>query len=172
MKGAGCYDGCEKRGYQYYWCNIGSTWDYCSRTSCQIRIPASFKDCSLEVANKRVWFEYLYYPGYWLAKGYENRIAAIWEPKNGVNGKELFCPEEGYGWFAHEAHDGSIYLESTRPGYENYFLRGYAKSKEGEEILDDIIDDDGNPNQNSKKWGNSHLCHSSGKFMQFCNPNF
>uniref|UniRef100_A0A8D3C088 Uncharacterized protein n=1 Tax=Scophthalmus maximus TaxID=52904 RepID=A0A8D3C088_SCOMX len=25
-----CYDGCEKRGYSYYWCNSRMGWDYCS----------------------------------------------------------------------------------------------------------------------------------------------
>ena len=25
-----CSDACESRGETYYWCNTGSTWDYCS----------------------------------------------------------------------------------------------------------------------------------------------
>ena len=25
-----CSDACESRGESYYWCNTGSTWDYCS----------------------------------------------------------------------------------------------------------------------------------------------
>lgn len=125
VKGVDCDDECETRGSNYYWCNIGSTWDYCSRTSCSIRIPDSYEDCTTEIKNKTLWFEYLYYPGYWLAKGYDNRLAAIWEPTNGIDGKELFCPDEGYGWYVHEGHDGNIFLESTRPGYENYFLKGF-----------------------------------------------
>ena len=141
VRGVDCHDECETRGYQYYWCNIGSTWDYCSRTSCPIRVPYSYQDCSAEMVHKTAWFEYLYYPDYWLAKGYENSMAALWKPKNGINGNELFCPEEGYGWFVHEAPDGSVYLESTRHEYKNYFLRGYAKSELGIEVHSHLDDD-------------------------------
>ena len=74
-----------------------------------------YNDCSAEMVNKIAWFEYLYYPGYWLAKGYENKLAAVWEPKHGINGKELYCPDEGYGWYIHGGKDGSVYLETRRP---------------------------------------------------------
>ena len=137
VKGAKCTDECQTRGYQYYWCHVGDNWDYCSRSSCQIKAPPSYKDCSASLVNKMAWFEYLYYPGYWLAKGYENKMAAVWKPENGIKGKELFCPDEGYGWMVHGANDGSVYLESTRPGYENYYLIGYGKSEEKSSEIDE-----------------------------------
>lgn len=133
IKGATCTDECETRGYRYYWCHVGQngeSWDYCSRTGCPIRVPPLYKDCSANLVNKKIWLEYLYYPGYWLAKGYENKMAAVWKPKNGLHGKELFCPDEGYAWHVHGGKDGSVFLESIRPDYEGYFLVGYGISEE------------------------------------------
>ena len=74
--------------------------------------------------NKTLSFEYLYYPGYWLAKGYKSKYAALWKPKNGIKGQDLYCPDEGYGWYVHGGKNESIYLETSRPGYEKYFLIG------------------------------------------------
>ena len=130
IKGSKCTDECETRGYRYYWCHVGQNgkdWEYCSRTGCPIRVPPLYQDCSARLVNKMIWLEYLYYPGYWLAKGYENEMAAVWKPKNGIDGKELFCPDEGYAWLVHGGKDGSVYLESKRPNYANYFFVGYGK---------------------------------------------
>ena len=126
VKGEICSDECETRKNKYYWCNVGKTWDYCSRTSCPIRVPPLYKDCSAEMVNKTVSFENLYYPEHWLAKGHSNELAALWKPKGGINGKDLYSPNEGYGWCMHGGEDGSVYLETTRPGYQNYFLIGYV----------------------------------------------
>ena len=36
-----CSDACESRGESYYWCNTGSTWDYCSPAG-NILLPIIF----------------------------------------------------------------------------------------------------------------------------------
>ena len=93
-----------------------------------------YNDCSAEMVDKTVSFEYLYYPGKWLAKGYENNLAALWKPKKGINGKDLYSPEQGYIWCIQGGEDGSIYLQTLRPGYENYFLIGYVRTTAGKHI--------------------------------------
>ena len=143
VKGSKCTDECETRGYQYYWCHVGQNWDHCSRSSCPIKPikgpswESMYNDCSAEMVNKRAWFEYLYYPGKWLAKGYADKLAALWKPKNGVNGKELYCPAEGYGWYIHGGKDGSVYLETGRPGYGNDFLIGYGLYEKENLVIED-----------------------------------
>ena len=72
--------------------------------------------------GKTVWFEYLYYPGYWLSKGYSYMYAALWKPSYH---NDLFCLDEGYGWSIHKSEDGhSVLLETTRPGYKDYYFIG------------------------------------------------
>ena len=145
MKGARCTNQCETRGYSYYWCQVGANWDHCSRSGCPPLLPYSYNDCSAEFVDKRVWFEYLYYPGYWLSKGYSNKEAALWKASR----KDLFCPDEGFGWHVHGAKDGSVYLETTRPGYEDYFLIGYGISEE-KDIPE--FDEDGDIVYEEQKW--------------------
>ena len=107
---------------QYYWCNVGDSWDYCSRNSCPVQIPQGYEDCSGEFIGKTVWFEYLYYKGYWLAKGYKNKYAALWNPGNHA---DLFCPDEGYGWDVSESKDGnSVNIKTIRPGYRHLYFTG------------------------------------------------
>ena len=123
IKGISCSNDCEKRGHNYYWCNVGETWDYCSRNSCPIQSIDGYTDCSTTFVGKTVWFEYLYYPGYWLAKGYSYMYAALWKPNSH---QDLFCPDEGYGWNVHKANDGhSVNLETSRPGYKDHYLIGH-----------------------------------------------
>ena len=81
-RGISCDDACKTRGNKYYWCNIGESWDYCSLTSCPVIPPSGYKDCSQKFVDKTVLFENRYYPGYWLAKGYAYKDAAIWEPSD------------------------------------------------------------------------------------------
>ena len=122
IKGISCSNDCEKRGNNYYWCNVGETWDYCSRNSCPIQSIDGYTDCSTTFVGKTVWFEYLYYPGYWLAKGYSYMYAALWKP--GYH-HDLFCHDEGYGWSIHKSEDGhSVLLETTRPGYKDFYFIG------------------------------------------------
>jgi len=127
-KGVPCNDDCLTRGSKYYWCNVGDSWDYCSRNSCPVQIPQGYEDCSSEFIGKTVWFEYLYYKGYWLAKGYKNEYAALWNPGNH---EDLFCPDEGYGWDISKSKDGnSVNIKTIRPGYRDlYFIgvRNYEK---------------------------------------------
>ena len=69
-----------------------------------------------------MWFEYLYYKGYWLAKGYKNKYAALWKPGNH---KDLYCPDEGYGWNVSKSQDGnSVNIKTIRPGYRDYHFIG------------------------------------------------
>ena len=42
----------------------------------------------------------------------------------------------------HEAYDGSVYLETTRPGYKNYFLIGYSISEDEDFIYDERYDEE------------------------------
>ena len=125
------------------------------------------------MVNKTVSFEYLYYPGYWLAKGYSNKLAALWKPKNGINGKKLYCPDEGYGWYVHGEVDGSVYLETRRPGYENYFLVGQVEvvvDDHADVDDDDIIIDDATEIYNMALAGNigDRKNHESFAFRIIC----
>ena len=123
VRGETCSDESEMRSHNYYWCNVGETWDYCSRYSCPIRVPPLYNDCSSEMVHKTVSFEYLYYPGYWLAI-LDYKTAALWKPNNVINGKDLY--DQGHIWSIRGGKDGSVYLQTARPGYINYFLLGYA----------------------------------------------
>jgi hypothetical protein len=75
------------------------------------------------MVHKTVSFEYLYYPGYWLAI-LDYKTAALWKPNNVINGKDLY--DQGHIWSIRGGKDGSVYLQTARPGYINYFLLGYA----------------------------------------------
>lgn len=123
VKGILCDDDCEKRGENYYWCNVGKSWDYCSRNSCPIKPPPNeYRDCSANVIGKMVWLEYRYYPGYWLAQGYENYYAAVWKPNNH---QDIYCSDEGYAWNVQKSEDGNgLYLKTAKPGYEELYFIG------------------------------------------------
>jgi len=133
-KGISCDDACETRGNKYYWCNVGESWDYCSLTSCPVIPPSGYKDCSKKFVGKTVGFEYLYYPGYWLAKGYANKDAALWKPSNH---QDLFCLDEGYAWRVIGSNDAqSLYLQTTRPGYKNLYFMGFEYKMTGKARID------------------------------------
>ena len=84
--------------------------------------------------GKTVWFEYLYYPGYWLAKGYAYKDAAIWKPSNR---QDLFSLDEGYAWKVIRSNNAeSVYLKTTRPGYKNLYFMGFEYKMTGKARID------------------------------------
>ena len=84
--------------------------------------------------GKTVWFEYRYYPDYWLAKGYAYKDAAIWNPSNH---QDLFCLDEGYAWKVIGSNDAkSVYLQTTRPGYKNLYFMGFEYRNTGKARID------------------------------------
>ena len=87
--------------------------------------------------GKTVWFEYLYYPGYWLAKGYAYKDAAIWKPSNH---QDLFCADEGYAWKVTRSNNNeSVYLQTTRPGYKDMYFIGFEYKMTGKARIDSNI---------------------------------
>ena len=49
-----CSDACESRGESYYWCNTGSSWDYCSPPGNTLPLPVTicyFWDTSLTLSS-------------------------------------------------------------------------------------------------------------------------
>ena len=94
------------------------------------QFPSGYHDCSSQLTNRVVRFEYNYYPGYWLApvaSGYLFHGLGVWWAKDGIHGSELFSADEGYGWQIHPSpHDGSVYIESLKTGWRNYYLRTFV----------------------------------------------
>ena len=83
-------------------------------------------------------FEYLYYPGYWLAKGYAYEYAALWRPNNH---QDLYHLDEGYAWEVIKSNDNqSVYLKTRRPGYnDQYFIGREIYEEEDDEDEEDNI---------------------------------
>ena len=90
------------------------------------QFPSGYHDCSSQLTNRVVRFEYNYYPGYWLAAS--AILGAFWA-EDGIHGSELFSADQGYGWQIHPSpHDGSVYIESLRKGWRNYYIRTNIKN--------------------------------------------
>ena len=127
ITGATCTNSCSRRGEKYFWCNTNNDdWDYCSRSACSnYQFPSGYHDCSSQLKNRVARFEYNYYPGYWLAASTDFGI--FWA-EDGIHGSELYSKDEGYEWQIHPSPhgDGSVYIESLRTGWKNYYLAGPA----------------------------------------------